>query len=255
MTAPHLTVAIATLIDRLDSLNFDILPTAEGVDYHVFVQGITNSATVADVLPRADITVTPLNSSGVAISRNAAIASAQGDIILFADDDLILATDSYRALQAKFEDNPELDFICGQLQNASGQSFKSYPSNMARATRLNTGKVGTPEMAIRVKTVRGARVLFDKNFGAGSAKWLGDEYIFICDALRAGLRGRHVDLVFATHLTASSGQNNSAASFLVRDAVLRRALGPFSWPLRCAFAWRHRKRLPNWATLFLFLRP
>lgn len=250
-----MTVAIATLAHRFHLLDTDNLPVIAGIDYHIFVQKVTDPTALADIPPRPDITITPLSSHGVAISRNAAIQTARGDIILFADDDITLATQNYAALRTRFADHPELDFLCGQLSDHKGQPFKSYPADMTSATRLNTAKIGTPEMAIRTTAIRKANLLFDTGFGAGSAQWLGDEYIFLCDALRAGLRGRHVNLVFATHPTSSSGDDNSAASFAVRDAVLRRALGPISWPLRCAFAWRHRKRFPDWISLLRFIRP
>ena len=162
---------------------------------------------------------------------------------------------NYAALRAQFTDDPRIDFICAQMHDAHEHAFKAYPPNMTPASRLNTAKVGTPEMAVRIKTARTAGILFDTNFGAGSTNWLGDEYIFICDALRAGLQGRHVLLTLATHPAPSSGQDNSAASFAVRETVLRRALGPASWPLLCAFAWRHRKRFPDWISVLRFIRP
>ncbi len=255
MTALHLTVAVATLADRVHRLTNKVLPRTANVDYHIFVQDVADPADIAGVLPRSDITVTALKGRGVAHSRNAALGSVKGDIVLFADDDLVLNTQNYAALLTQFTDDPRVDFICGQMHDAHGRAFKAYPANMTAASRLNTAKVGTPEMAVRIKTVHTAGVLFDTDFGAGSANWLGDEYIFICDALRAGLRGRHVSLALATHPEPSSGQDNSAASFTVRETVLRRALGPASWPLRCAFAWRHRKRFPDWRSVLRFIRP
>lgn len=255
MTSSRLTVAIASLASRVHKIDVAMLTPQEGVDYHIFVQDAAGPVALRGSDRRSDITVTPLNSHGVTISRNAAIDSAQGDIILFADDDLTLETGAYPRLRALFEGAPALDFICGRMRDAQDKPFKAYPTDMTSASRLNTAKLGTPELAVRAKSVRAAGVTFDTRFGAGSTMWLGDEYIFICDALRAGLRGRHVDIVLATHPEPSSGQYNSTESFAIREAVLRRALGPLSWPLRCAFAWRHRKRFPNWQSLLRFLRP
>lgn len=251
----RLTVAIATLAERAHGLTEGMLPPTQDVDYHVFVQGVDDLAQLPLDLQRADITVTPLKTRGVAHSRNAAIGSVKGDILLFADDDLILNTNSYALLQTLLAQNPDLDFICGQIHDANGLPFKSYSPDRTPASRFNTAKVGTPEMAVRVASIRKIGVLFDPDFGAGCANWLGDEYIFLCDALCAGLKGQHTALTFATHPAPSSGQDNSAASFTVREAVLRRALGRGSWPLRCAFALRHRKRFPDWTSLLRFIRP
>jgi glycosyltransferase involved in cell wall biosynthesis len=254
MSALHITVAIATLGDRLKNLSLSMLPETQGVDYHVFVQGAPDDMDLAGALNRPDITLTAPKGRGVAKSRNAAIEMAKGDIIIFADDDLILHTQNYDALRALFRDTPDLDFVCAQLRDETGHPFKSYSLDGTKATRFNTAKVGTPEMAIRTKAIRAAQVFFDPDFGAGSPNWLGDEYIFLCDALGAGLRGQHSALSLATHPTLSSGQDNSPESFDVREAVLRRALGAFSWPFRCAFAWRHRKRFPDWSSFWRFVR-
>lgn len=255
MTCLHLTVAIAALADRLHTIDMSQMPALDGVDYHIFVQGAARPVQLEGAKDRPDIRVTFLNSIGVTHSRNAAITAAQGDVILFADDDLSLATDNYAALRTKFEAAPDIDFMCGQLLDGDDRPFKQYPANLTKASRLNTAKVGTPEIAIRTKTVREAGVLFDTRFGAGSTLWLGDEYIFLCDALRAGLRGHHIDLILATHPIPSSGQAFNAETLAIRDAVLRRALGPMSWHLRCAFALRHRKKFPGWQSLLRFIRP
>lgn len=251
----HLTVAISTLAARVGSLTLESLPRTDSVDYHIFVQDVTSPAQVEGILQRDDITVTVLKNHGVAQSRNAAINCSKGDIVLFADDDLILHTHNYAVLRDMFASHLDLDFICAQMLNTKGLPFKSYSPDMTPASRLNTAKVGTPEMAVRIKSIRAAGVTFDTNFGAGSANWLGDEYIFLCDALRTGLKGRHIALKLATHPAPSSGLDNSASSFVVRANVLRRALGRASWPLRCAFAWRHRKRFPDWSSLIGFISP
>jgi hypothetical protein len=254
MTMLHITVAIATLADRLKTLALPMLPETHGVDYHIFVQDVADPTGIAGALSRPDITLTVLEGRSVAKSRNAAIETAKGDIIIFADDDLTLHTQNYDAVRALFHNTPDLAFVCGQLHNEAGRPFKTYSPDGTPASRLNTAKVGTPEMAIRVKAIRAEQILFDPDFGAGSPNWLGDEYIFLCDALRAGLKGQHISRTLATHPAPSSGQDNSVASFAVREAVLRRALGRASWPLRCAFAWRHRKRFPDRSSFFRFVK-
>jgi glycosyltransferase involved in cell wall biosynthesis len=255
MTLPTLTVAISTLSDRLHGITTDMLHPTDGVTYQIFVQDAKGPIQLSGVSERTDISVTPLNSHGVTHSRNAAIDAATTDILLFADDDLILMPQTYASLRGLFLNMTDLDFACGQLQNMAHKPFKSYPKHMTPATPLNTAKVGTPELAIRVNSIRYARVRFDINFGAGSQLWLGDEYIFLCDALRLGLCGHHVDLVLAMHGSDSSGHQNTASSFIVREKVFRRALGPLSWPFRIAFAVKNQKRFPDWKSFWQFMKP
>ena len=251
----NLTVAIATLSDRVPNLPLEHLDEVDGVDYHIFVQGHLTNIPTKWQSSREDVTVTVLGGHGVAHSRNAAIEAVKGDILLFADDDLILNSQSYATLIDLINQHPKVDFFCGQMKDGEGKPFKKYLPHMTIASRWNTARFGTPELAIRVSTVRASSVRFDAQFGAGSKNWLGDEYIFLCDALRSGLKGRHVELVFASHSSPSSGQANSAASFEVRNAVIRRAIGPVSWPVRFAFALRHLRRFPDWHAFLRFVKP
>jgi hypothetical protein len=253
MTLPHLSVAIATLSDRFSNLATDALPTMEGVTYEIYVQN-AQSAVMPVGAERDDIRVTLLDNVGVAHSRNAAITGIHDGIILFADDDLTFYGKNYGALRQLFATSPDLDFVCGQLHDTDGQPLKAYSKHRTKATKLNTGKVGTPELAVRASSIRDAGVLFDTNFGAGSPLWLGDEYIFLCDALNKGLNGCHVNLVFGAHSRDSSGQHNTAETFAIRDKVLRRALGARSWPLWLTFACKSYRRFPDWRTFWRFIQ-
>jgi len=72
--------------------------------------------------------------------------------------------------------------------------------------KLNSAKAATYEMVIDLAAVRKSGIRFDENFGAGAKEnYLGDEYIFICDLISAGLKCDFVPLVLATHPTDSSG--------------------------------------------------
>lgn len=255
MTELHLTVAIATMIDRVADLDISALPVMDSVSYQIFVQGSGGTFDIPARITRSDIQVFHQDSYGVTNSRNAAIESATGDVLLFADDDVTSNTDSYASLRKLFLDAPYLDFACGQLHGVNGKPFKTYPDHLTPATRLNTAKVGTPELAIRARSIRDKGIRFDTTFGAGSLLWLGDEYIFLCDALRAGLRGYHINLVLGTHPHQSTGHQNSALSFEIREKVFRRAFGPVSWPFRFAFAAKNRKRFPSLRSLWRFIRP
>ncbi|MFD1810524.1 hypothetical protein ACFSHQ_27560 [Gemmobacter lanyuensis] len=92
---------------------------------------------------------------------------------------------------------------------------------------------------------------FDPAFGAGQPDWMGDEYIFLCDALRAGLRGWHVDVTPASHPAESSGLRQSPEAMAVRRRVLIRALGRGAalrcgWPLPGGTAGRWMAGAAGW---------
>lgn len=252
---PTLTLAISSLENRIARIFPEDLPKQNGLEYLLLLQGKTDPGLLLRFRGRSDIRIIQLETTGVAHSRNTAIEHAASEIILFADDDLDFETESYMCLRRRFARAATVDFVCGRLRNAEGGAFKPYQDDGAKVSKLNSGRVGTPELAIRTHVFRERGVKFDINFGAGSHFWLGDEYIFICDALRKGLSGVHISLHFGTHLTESSGILNRPESMRIRKAVLRRALSPFSWPYRLAFALKHRKRFTSFVSFLHFVSP
>lgn len=256
MTSPLLTIAIATMADRIPRLLKTDLPAIDGAIWHLFVQGEPSViACEAERFARPDITVTHSEGCGVARNRNAALAAAQTEFLLFWDDDLSADPSAITRLIQRFQSLPDTDFLCARLSDESGKPRKRYSDDGTRARWHNCGKVGTPELAVRPSRMRAKNIWFDTAFGAGSPAFLGDEYIFLCDALRAGLRGVHVDLILASHPTESSGNRSGSVVMAVRRLVLIRALGRWaSLPVRLTFALRHRKGL-NLRGILKFLRP
>lgn len=247
-----LTVAIATTTHRVGALGADRLPKLAGLQYSIFIQG--------DALPdsldlfRDDIRLVLTTGHGAARNRNAALADVSTPLLLFADDDLTFSAQGLTKLAKRFEDEPDADFVCLRLADETGQPRKRYSPDGTRVRWWNCGKVGTPELALRPAAFVAKGLTFDSRFGAGMPDYLGDEYIFLCDALRAGLRGRHVDLTVASHPALSSGTRQALDTMDIRRRVLVRALGRWkSWPVRLIFAWRHRRQFPDWRAVLRFL--
>jgi hypothetical protein len=256
---PSLTVAIATHGERLLRLSADAFAVQQGVKYHIFVQGHIDAAHlqthIRQRLQRHDIILSLVPGIGAARSRNAALAQASHELVLFADDDLIFHCDSYTALRARFAAEPSLDIVCGRVLGADGQARKAYGSAGRRITRANCAKVGTPEIALRLAPLRAKNLRFDETFGAGTRRWLGDEYIFLCDCLKNGLKGRHLDLAFATHCAQSSGFAQGQEALMIRRQALMRALGKWAGPARLGFALKHWRSFSELPTFLRFILP
>lgn len=247
---PVLTVAIATTSARLGQINFSDLPAQSGVIYHIWVQG-TKTVPVA---ARPDITLSTSPGKGAAANRNTALAAARTPLLLFADDDLEFSAAGHTALIARFAARPKADFLITRLEDEAGRLRKRYSPDGRRVRWWNCGKTGTPELALRPERFRERNLQFDTRFGAGMANHLGDEYIFLCDALRAGLRGEHAAIVLASHPRESSGTKSEAELMVVRRAALIRALGPWKCrPVLLAFGLRYRHRFPSWSAFLRFL--
>lgn len=244
-----LTVAVATIGTRFRALKADHFPPMRGVTYHIFAQDMPAGATP----PRPDILLTALQGTGVARSRNAAL-QINTDLLLFADDDLVLLTQNYPDLIRAFADAPQMDILCARLLTPEGQPRKAY-GHAGAQSRWTIAKFGTPEIALRPARIRAAGLRFDEGFGAGARIPLGDEPIFLADCLRAGLTVHHRPIDLAIHAADSSGTVYSPDSFAHRKAVLNRAFGAAAPVARAGFAWRHRRRFPGLIALLRFILP
>jgi glycosyltransferase involved in cell wall biosynthesis len=242
------TVAVSTVGARLPAL--DLPPPCHGVDYLILVQKPGNAACPARIAERADVTLCRLQSEGLSLSRNAALDHATGALVLFADDDTILSVDGIAALARAFQDDT-LDFAAGwrreRLPNAGRRA------RVRRLHHFNSGRICAPELMVRRSAVADLR--FDPEFGLGAPHGLGEEYVFVTDALKAGLRGRSFPVVVGSHPDASTGEDWTAPRLMrARLAVLDRVFGPWVAPVRVLYALRYRRRMGDWRMIWCFAR-
>lgn len=252
----QLTVAISTYGARIASLGQMDLPRLPHITYLVLWQNPGDlPPALAPLIARADVTLRPLpNQTGVAHSRNEAIATATTPFLIFADDDQGVTPTGWTQLLTLFNARNDLDFLCLRLRTPQGHWRKSYGPERPNAVRYwNCLKVGTPELALRLKSVRAAKLTFDPTFGAGASHPIGDEAVFICDALGAGLHGGHAPIDVGIHPADSSGMAFDNAANTTRIAVLKRCFGAMAPPLRLAFAMKNMRRFPSPLSLLAFI--
>ena len=223
-----LTIGYSTLATRLAGIKY-----LDAFENLVVVQ---NPA--SDSLPIADqkIKRVELRSKGVAKSRNAAIENTTTEYLLFGDDDVDFKEESINSAIAFLEANKEISILLLQAVDETGALRKHYPSQAHSLKLTNSAKAATYEMIIRVPDIKRASIRFDENFGAGAQNYLGDEYIFIADALRAGLKGLFLPIVIATHPSDSSGNfRNTKQDALVRSRIFSRVFGIWAPIMRLLF--------------------
>ncbi|WP_456389768.1 hypothetical protein, partial [Profundibacter sp.] len=108
----------------------------------------------------------------------------------------------------------------------------------------NSGRICAPELMVRVGAIRGANIAFDPEFGLGAKFGLGEEFIFITDALKAGLKGVGFPIVTGAHPDESTGNDwQDPALMRARAAMLARVFGRWAILARMAYAWRYRSRI------------
>ena len=223
-----LTIGYSSLANRAKNITF-----LTSVNSLVIVQNPDGTTTPTFA---GDVKVLELQSLGVAKSRNAAILNTNTEYLIFGDDDIEFSESGIAAAINLLNTNPNISILLMQAVDETGKLRKSYPIKGHDLKLTNSAKAAPYEMMIRVSEIKVAGIKFDENFGAGATNYLGDEYIFIADALRAGLKGKFEPIVIATHPIESSGNlRNSASDRRARAKVFSRVFGIWSPIMRTLF--------------------
>lgn len=235
----QLTVSYSSLAERADAIR---PPDDRDLEVLVLLQGDVSGATV----PARWDTLVAVPGQGVARSRNAAVDFADRRYLLFCDDDVEVCLDGVLAGVDHLQ-RTGAALALGRGITPEGRLRKTYLSDRPRRLRLtNAAKAATYEMLVDVRQVRAMGLRFDERFGAGARYFLGDEYIFIADLLRAGLSAEAVPFVFGVHPCDSSGVRWGGPDLRARAVVLNEVFGRLAPPARAAFALRRWRRMGGW---------
>ena len=223
-----LTIGYSTLANRAKNIKF-----LASVNNLVIVQN-PDSISVPGFSP--EVKVFELKNQGVAKSRNTAIANAESAYLLFGDDDIEFKESGIASAINYLNANPDVSILLMQAIDETGKLRKRYPTKSHQLKLTNSAKAATYEMMIRTSDIKSAGIKFDENFGAGAPNYLGDEYIFIADALRSGLKGQFEPIVIAIHPTESSGNiRNLHSDRSARAKVFSRVFGIWAPVMRVLF--------------------
>jgi len=195
-----------------------------------------------------------LVSKGVAKSRNKAIDLAKGEYLIFSDDDITFSATELQQAIDYLDAHPEVSLILGQATDESGTLRKRYPKTIEKLGSLNSARAATYEMIIRVSEVRKLGVRFDEDFGAGAKNYLGDEYIFVVDLIKAGGKAVFAPITLAQHPTESSGSRwGSELDRRARAIIFTRVFGALAPFVRLPFGIRRMRELGSLKNVLLFV--
>lgn len=238
---PRLTIAYSTVASRVKAIRF---PTS-ALEHELLVI-VQNQDESSYLIEDRRAKLIELKSRGVAKSRNAAIERASGEFLLFADDDITIEEDGVQAAIDYLVTNPNCSIVLAQAKDETGVLRKRYATQVTPLRLTNSARAATYELMIRVDAIRAAGLRFDERYGAGAELYLGDEYIFIADALRAGLSGVHLPVVIATHPSDSSGSRwGSNQDLAARAAIFTRVFGWKAPVYRLAFLLKNKPKFPG----------
>lgn len=182
---------------------------------------------------------------GVGLNRNNALMRADGDICLFADDDMVYEDDYVEKLCEAFQKNPKADVIVFNLNEpyAKGELRYKIPKT-TRLNRLNYLRYGTARVAVRLKSVKENGIYFNQCFGGGTEHCHGEDSLFLTACLDKKLRMVAVPVAVATLLenreSTWGGVDND--TYIKDQGCLYYAISKRWWRFLCLQdAFRHHK--------------
>lgn len=181
---------------------------------------------------------------GVGLSRNNALLRADGDICVFADEDIIYRPGAARAILDEFEKNPKADMILFNMDVPKDRATY-HNEGYGRVRWYNCGRYPTYSFAARREKLHQAGVTYSLLFGGGARYSNGEDSLFLADCIRKGLK------VFKAPVTI--GKENGRPStwfrgynekfFYDRGVLYRFLYGHAALPMALRFLLRHRELL------------
>ncbi len=170
---------------------------------------------------------------GVGLNRNNSLMRADGDICLFADDDMRYCDDYVETVLRAFEKHPDADVIIFNLIEKT--PTRAIIQKPARVSYLNFLRYGTARVAFRNEAVRQQGIYFNQCFGGGTPHCHGEDNLFLAACLQKGLKLYAVpyELAELTEERASSWNDGYNEKYLRDQGVLYRTLSRRWWRLLC----------------------
>jgi glycosyltransferase involved in cell wall biosynthesis len=170
---------------------------------------------------------------GVGLNRNNALMRADGDLCLFADDDMVYLDGYVETVVKAFRENPEADVIVFNLQEEN--PTRHIITQKTRVHYLNYLRYVTARVAFRLSAVKRNGIYFNQCFGGGTEHCHGEDNLFLTACLDKGLKIYGVPAYIArlTEERPSTWATGYGEKYLADQGALYRAVSRRWWRLLC----------------------
>lgn len=221
------SIVISTANSRISSLSFD--SHIHGVRYvivHQVYEDQTLDQIQYDLSYRDDVFYSRLDYPGLSKSRNVGLKSVSSKYAYIMDDDVKFDLKEIAHLIDWMEMN-QVDVATGQFVFEDGLLSRNYNKNPFKHTIFSAANVSSIEICVNVESLRQKGILFDENFGLGTALPSGEEFIFITDCIESGLNVWFYPITTGVHPNITSGQDffTSANKILAKREMFKRVFG------------------------------
>lgn len=181
---------------------------------------------------------------GVGLSRNNALLRADGDLCLFADEDIVYQEGAAQKVEDAFSKHPEADML---LFNVKVQPARRtyWTESFHRVHWYNCGRYPAYSFALRTDRMHGKNLTYSLLFGGGAKYANGEDSIFIRDCLRAGLKVYAVPVEIGEEIPRPSTWffGYDGKFFHDRGVLYHVLYGPLAMLMGWRFLWKMKQNL------------
>ncbi len=176
-----------------------------------------------------------LDEHGVGLNRNNTLMRATGDIVLFADDDMVYDDDYSKVIIDAFSMLKNADVMVFNLREVTHDSKRRVITKIERIGRLNYLNYGTARIAVKLTSVMQNGIYFNQCFGGGTAHCHGEDNLFLTACLDKGLKIYAYPMCVASLMEerVSSWNTGYNEKYLRDQGILYRTISKRLWRLFC----------------------
>lgn len=170
-----------------------------------------------ELTSREDVKVSIIQGKGLSRNRNNAMAQADGDILVLADDDNRYTLSNIETIVTAYKNHPKADVIHFQAQTLDGKPLHPYPADYVSSVEITFRKSVTWE--------------FDERFGLGSEfLCAGEEAVFLKDLKEEGYKIIYIAKPIVQTAASTTGSNflHNKQMQLSKGATFRYVYGTFN---------------------------
>lgn len=178
---------------------------------------------------------------GVGRSRNHAIEKAEGDICLFADEDICYREGYEQAVLEAFAAYPQADMLLFNVQAAPGRETY-HIENPGRVRFYNSGRYGAVSFGLRRRILEKSGIRFSLLFGGGAKYSNGEDSLFIREILKQGYKVYRVPVDIGREMERPSTwfQGYNDKFFFDRGVLYTFLYGSLAKPMALRFLFAHK---------------
>ena len=133
---------------------------------------------------------------GVGKNRNLALMCAEGEYLLFSDEDIVYRDGYEKMVIDAFERHPDADMLIFDI-NFLGEVREEKIEVEKRIFVFNAMKYGTPRFVIKRDSLRKVNIWFSLLYGGGAPHACGEDSLYLREILRKKLKVYTVPAIIA----------------------------------------------------------